>query len=129
MKLTLPFPPSVNSLYSTDWKTKRRFKSKRYAEWCKLARDSLVITQAATYITKDGLAEYAAPVKVRYTFGRPDKRVRDLCNYIKGLEDFLVDNLWIADDSLIHEIHAIWGGTPGFVEIEILPLQNDSDCV
>ena len=33
MQIDLPFlPPSVNACYATDWKTKRRFKSKEYKE-------------------------------------------------------------------------------------------------
>ena len=35
MTLDLPLPPSTNSLFATDFKTKRRFISKDYAAWKK----------------------------------------------------------------------------------------------
>lgn len=37
MKFTLPMPPSVNGMFATDFKTKRRFISKEYASWKKKA--------------------------------------------------------------------------------------------
>lgn len=118
MKIVLPFPPSVNQLYATDWKTKRRFKSKRYAEWCKAAEPSV-------YQTSE---RFIVPVRIEYRFGRPDKRKRDLSNLFKACDDLLVHHGIIQDDSDIHEILADWSGKPGFVEITILPLQLESDC-
>lgn len=118
MKLVFPFPPSVNGLYSTNWKTKRRFKSKRYADWEKLA-DQQLKYQTWCY--------YDTPVSVTYLYGRPDKRVRDLPNLSKGIDDLLVRYGILTDDSLIHEIHASWGGKPGFVEVEIKPLAEKND--
>jgi len=64
---------------------------------------------------------------VRYKFGRPDKRRRDLESGFKAVSDSLVWSGVLDDDSQIHEIHASWGGKPGYVEIEILPLQNGSE--
>lgn len=117
MIITLPFPPSVNSLYSTDWKTKRRFKSKRYAEWLESARACLW----AQCMGRPYMEAYHCPCKVSFVFGRPDKRTRDISNLIKACEDFLVINKVLRDDSDIHEIHAMWGDVAG-VRIEIKPL-------
>jgi len=41
MTFDLPTPPSTNSLFATDFKTKRRFISKEYAAWKKNVSDIL----------------------------------------------------------------------------------------
>jgi crossover junction endodeoxyribonuclease RusA len=107
MKLTLPFPPSVNGLYATNFKTKRRFKSKKYVEW----------GHAAIWdITRLGMTK--GKVKVLYEFGRPDKRRRDVANYEKAVSDILVAGGLIEDDSMIEEITLRWADVEG-VEITI----------
>ena len=105
MQITLPFPPSVNGLYSTDFRTKRRFKSKRYNDWCGQA-------ETALFYNKDR-SSFSEPIKITYIYGRPDKRKRDLANLLKAVDDLLVTYGVIADDSLIHEIHASWGDVIG----------------
>lgn len=62
------------------------------------------------------------PVSVTYRLGAPDKRIRDIANSEKALSDALVSSGILKDDSLIHELHMMWGGRNGFAEIEILPL-------
>jgi len=111
MKLTLPIPPSVNACYATNWKTKRRFKSKRYEAWEAEARLVLICQRRNAdpmmpqYIT--------GPVAVDYRIGRPDKRKRDLGNLEKPLSDFLVSAGLIQDDSLIMSLHLEWGDNEG----------------
>tara|TARA_R110000803_G_scaffold164245_1_gene227969 strand:+ start:925 stop:1281 length:357 start_codon:yes stop_codon:yes gene_type:complete len=107
MKLTLPFPPSVNGLYATNFKTKRRFKSKKYTEWCGVA-----IWSASKGVPIKG------KVKALYEFGRPDKRRRDVANYEKAVSDILVTAGVIEDDSLIEEITLRWADVEG-VEVTI----------
>mgnify|MGYP003680851693 CR=1 FL=1 len=107
MKLTLPFPPSVNGLYATNFKTKRRFKSKKYTEWGNLALCHL-----------NGVPSIHGKVKVLDEVGRPDKRRRDVANYEKAVSDTLVTADILDDDSLIEEITLRWADVEG-VEITI----------
>lgn len=97
----LPFPPSVNSLYGGGSK-QRRFKSKQYKEWLK-ACPALVLAEG-------GAIEY--PVKVRYTFYFPDKRRRDLSNYHKAPEDYIVAQCVLVDDdfTIVQENSLKYGG-------------------
>lgn len=104
MKLSLPFPPSVNGLYSTSWKTKRRFKSQTYKLW----------TESATmYVALAGYPKVRGKVKALYEFGRPDKRRRDVANYEKAVSDLLTDCGCIEDDSMIEEITLRWADVEG----------------
>lgn len=86
-KFVLPFPPSVNGMFGQK-SNKRRFKSKQYKEWLKKAPD---------IFAPDGMIDY--PVKIEYTFFLPDRRKRDLSNYLKAPEDFLVSQCVIEDDN------------------------------
>jgi|SRR5580704_5963309 Holliday junction resolvase RusA-like endonuclease len=85
MKFTLPFPPSVNAMFGGG-SAQRRFKSKSYKEWL-LKCPSL----------KAFKINY--PVILDYTFFWPDKRIRDVGNYSKGVTDFLVSQEVILDDN------------------------------
>jgi crossover junction endodeoxyribonuclease RusA len=94
--LYLPYPPSVNGLYSGK---ARRFKSPKYKEWLKLAglqnkREGEIVLP---------------PYAVTYTFKRPDKRKRDVANLEKAVSDFLVSCKFIEDDHLIDRITLQWG--------------------
>lgn len=86
MKLTLPFPPSVNALFGGG-SAQKRFPSKKYKEWQKLCEN--IKTERFN----------AERVAVSYTFYWPDNRARDLTNYVKAPEDFLVKRGIIEDDN------------------------------
>ena len=115
MILYLPFPPSVNGLYATNWKTKRRFPTKKYTAW-KLAAELAKDKQWRTVL----LTRFEVPVVATYSFGRPDKRRRDVENYSKAVSDFLVDAKILADDSLIERLLLQWARVDGCV-VEIVP--------
>ena len=102
VELTLPFPPSVNALYSTNWKTKKRFKSERYCRW---------IERAIKHMTRFPVAR--GKVKALYEFGRPDNRKRDVANYEKAVSDFLTHTVILNDDSQIEEITLKWADVKG----------------
>ncbi len=102
VNFTLPFPPSVNALYSTNWKTKKRFKSKRYEAWIELAIKHL-----------NGVPVVRGKVKALYEFGRPDKRKRDVANYEKAVSDLLTYTFVLEDDSQIEEITLKWADVKG----------------
>ena len=102
VNFTLPFPPSVNSLYSTNWLTKKRFKSKRYEAWISNAVEPLNDYQ---YVQ--------GKVKALYEFGRPDNRRRDVANYEKAVSDLLTYTVILNDDSQIEEITLKWADVEG----------------
>jgi len=110
IKIILPLPPSVNCLYSGKG---RRHKSKRYERWEITARNALRY-QKFTPFGKE-------PLRAHYRFGRPDKRIRDLGNLIKAVDDFMVHEGIIADDSWIHHITIEWADVTGaHIEISLL---------
>lgn len=82
--ITLPVPPSVNSLYGGGSR-QRRFKSKKYKAWIESCPD----------IPVSGYEN----IGLCYTFYMPDNRARDLDNHAKAIGDYLVANKFIKDDS------------------------------
>ncbi len=114
----LPFPVSVNTAYGGR-KGQKRFKSKAYKAW--LADAPKLILPECGCIT--------FPVKVRYTFTMPDKRKRDLSNYIKIVEDYLVSECVLEDDNhtVVNEVSIKTDGVNrgnGKVRIEIYDTQR-----
>lgn len=101
----LPFPPSNNRLYGArSGHGKGRYKLANYTVW---------LDKAGAALSEQFPVRFMAPhhsglVNMIYVFKRPDKRVRDLSNYLKGTDDFLVQSNLIADDSLIHGLTAFW---------------------
>lgn len=89
----LPLPPTANNLFSTNFKTKRRFPSKRYELWRNEAEAGCT-----------GLG-FCVPghVNVLYEFSFGNKARRDIFNYEKAVSDFLVLHQIIDDDCLIEE--------------------------
>jgi len=97
---TLPFPPSVNSMYGGG-SGQQRFKSREYKSWEMIAGMSAPKCQTM-----------AGPVHLSYMMYVPDKRTRDLSNYIKPCEDLLVARGIIQDDNheVIRSFHVESGG-------------------
>lgn len=81
--LTLPFPPSVNSLFGGGSK-QQRFPSKKYKEWQKSCPE----------LPKLGMMY----VHANLGFYFPDARARDLDNHTKAVFDYLVKHGVIVDD-------------------------------
>ncbi len=115
--LVLPFPPTVNGLYPGRG---RRHKSARYKEWLDDAMRALIAQRPHPY--------YREPVRIIYAFGRPDKRVRDLANYLKAIDDFLGGGPKseagpvLVDDSLIEHLTVYWDKDVVGCRVEIEPL-------
>lgn len=87
----------------------QRFKSKKYKAW--LANCPKLEPKKYKKIA------------LRYTFYFPDKRQRDLSNYLKAPEDYLVSQGFIEDDNFncVYSIQLVFGGIEkgGRVEIGI----------
>lgn len=115
---TLPFPPSVNALFGGG-SNQRRFMSKAYKEWIKSC-PQLVLPEC-------GAINF--PVSVSYTFFMPDKRARDLTNYTKAPEDYLVSQWILFDDnhSIVQRVVLELGGLDkGNPRVEIQIFKNPS---
>jgi len=82
-RITLPFPPSVNSLFGGGSK-QQRFHSKKYKEWLK----------ACPYVSPWCFDR----ITLTYRYFFPDNRTRDAENYVKAASDFLVKARAIEDD-------------------------------
>ena len=82
---TLPFSVSVNQLYGGG-SGQQRFKSKKYEAWLK----------SCPKLRELNIDE---PVSVEYIFTWPDNRARDLSNWIKCVEDYLVSQKVLKDDN------------------------------
>ena len=115
--LTLPYPPSVNTLYATVHG--RRVLSKAGREYHKAVAES---------VAKQGIASFGdARVGYSVTAFMPDKRRRDLSNLCKILEDSLTyAGVW-DDDSQVDRFtwergHVTTGGSL-FIEIEKLEME------
>ena len=99
LSLRLPRPPSINSMYATNWKTKQRFKSKKYGAWIKEAQ-SVLLAQMPVELF---LGEVTIDIFVSRT-----NRKEDISNRIKAVEDFLVSAKIIQDDSYVTSISCSW---------------------
>ena len=98
---SLPFPPSVNAAFGQR-PNHQRFKSDAYKAWLASCPD-LVLPECGMIIF---------PVRVVYRFFHPDKRKRDITNYLKLPEDFLVAKDVIEDDNqnIVVGVAAIFQG-------------------
>ncbi len=84
----LPFPPTINTYY-----TKRKALSARGRKY-KQAVSLSVHEQGMALLLEERL-------NLAIIFYMPDKRVRDLSNYLKALEDSLTDaGVWIDDEQI-----------------------------
>ncbi len=99
LRLYLPFPQSVNDLYSTV-RNRRVLSAKGRAYHKEVC--AIVLAEGKN-VKLTGRVSYAL---VLYP---PDKRRRDLSNYVKVLEDSLTQaNFW-ADDSQVCAFRVEWG--------------------
>jgi Holliday junction resolvase RusA-like endonuclease len=93
----LPFPLSVNNLF---FNTKRgRVKTTRYQKW---------LLEVGALLKSQGIVKIYGPILLKILIIKPDRRRRDLDNYLKALIDALVLNGVMEDDSLIEKIIVSW---------------------
>ncbi|MHC5536683.1 RusA family crossover junction endodeoxyribonuclease [Singulisphaera rosea] len=97
--IRLPYPPSVNHLYATNWKTKMRFKSRAYKKW---------IESAGWELRSQRPKSHSGKVVVTYFVKKRDNRKRDIDNLAKPLLDLLVSHQVIKDDSQVTALHCSW---------------------
>jgi len=87
----LPFPPSTNGLFAHGMvKGKvRRFPTKAYKQW----RSAAVLI-----IRSQRLPQFTEPVVIKLALTPRDGRRRDASNYVKAVEDALVEARLLIDD-------------------------------
>lgn len=112
--LTLPWPPSLNALFSDG--RKRRTISKRYEQWIALASGELMIQRPK---------RHTGPVRATLMLSPPDNRERDADNYAKAPMDLLVKAGVIEGDSrrYVRSILLAWSDAtpakPGCVTVHL----------
>lgn len=115
MIIYLPWPPTVNSYYSAGHGKARYISAKG-----RIFRDQVVqsVSEQAPGIT------HAGRLYVEVVLHPPDKRTRDLDNYMKALLDALTHaGLWV-DDSQIDQLSILRGRIApkeGLTRVEIAP--------
>lgn len=113
-RMFLPFPPSVNGLFSGK---ARRFKSDAYKTWLKAAKvefdAQMEYDKIMAGFSYEGI-NHKGSVNLTFLFKAPDKRKRDLDNLLKAGIDFIVSQGVIAgDDSrYVRSIYAEWSDLP-----------------
>ena len=110
MKLSLPWPPSINSYWRNF--QGRMIISAKGREYRKAVID---------LISKEGLAVHIEkPMRVTIEAFRPDRRKRDLDNLLKSTIDALAHAGVFKDDSLIHDLRIYWGPEiAGMLKVDI----------
>ena len=115
-EVTLPYPPTVNSLYR-NLTGRGRVKTQRYLTWIRAAQNEVLAAGIRPAIR--------SPVRIEYDFGRPDKRLRDLFNLEKAVSDFLVSAGILDDDSQIVEGRLRWVEGVKGVQVRIYRRKNN----
>jgi|688.fasta_scaffold08687_4 Holliday junction resolvase RusA-like endonuclease len=124
----LPFPPSVNSLYVTDFRTKRRFKSKEGRQF-----QTDMHLWALDHIDQIKLFTKGPCYKLRLTFFiakdkllTKDDRLKklDVSNRVKPIEDALCNLLEIDDKDFLEIIiqKTLSPRDSSWVDATIIPL-------
>jgi len=115
IELMLPFPPTINSYYQVVGRTRgvKRISKAGLAFRNSVAMDVHEQLGAPPFLTY--------PLSLTCILYPPDKRTRDLDNYMKALLDALTCAKVWEDDSLIDQ-HHIYRGIPmhgGLVHVRI----------
>ncbi|EKM5118637.1 RusA family crossover junction endodeoxyribonuclease, partial [Salmonella enterica] len=118
MKLTLPFPPSVNTYWRAPNKGSLKGRHMVSASGRKYQSEACAaVIEQLRRLPKPS----TAPAAVEIILYPPDKRIRDLDNYNKALFDALTHaGVW-EDDSQVKRMLVEWGSVfpKGKVEITI----------
>ena len=96
--LSIPLPPPLSACFKNA-RRRGRVKSGIYTAW---------ITESLHKIAMQKPGQVSGCVTLDMTFGRPDKRKRDLDNLLKATCDLMVSAGVIEDDSKVTELTARW---------------------
>ncbi|EAS4437202.1 RusA family crossover junction endodeoxyribonuclease [Salmonella enterica] len=125
MKLTLPFPPSVNTYWRAPNKGSLKGRHMVSASGRKYQSEACAaVIEQLRRLPKPS----TAPAAVEIILYPPDKRIRDLDNYNKALFDALTHaGVW-EDDSQVKRMLVEWGPVfpKGKVEITIAKFETEA---
>lgn len=110
VSLTLPYPPTVNHLY-TNVPGRGRVKSAHYKRWCE---------EAGWEARRQRAGKVAGPYALYITACRPDARKRDLGNLEKPISDALKTAGVIEDDHLCEKLTMCWGASGDTVFVTVV---------
>lgn len=110
-EIHLPYPPSVNQLYTTNGRSFKRYKSGMYNSW---------IADAGWTLKTQKRNEHKGRISVSYFARRPDKRKRDIDNVAKAICDFLTLHRIIEDDQHIQAIYGAWDDSVPASKIKVV---------
>lgn len=114
-RVTLPWPPGVNHLFGTNFKTKRRFVTETYETWKRQAADCLATRHPATTLP-------AGPLAVHFRFHPPKgRRAWDVDGRFKAPLDALVAHFAPDLDDSAARIAVVEG--------EAMPYDGEEACV
>lgn len=110
LTIALSFPPSVNHY----WRHVALPVGKGKTGFRVQALISADGRRYKTTVCREVLAQRAAlgiktPVRMRVALCPPDRRRRDVDNYVKALLDSLVEAKVLEDDSLVRDLRLVWG--------------------
>ena len=100
LKLTLPYPPTANSLYEHGGRLRLTRNQKSY----RIAVFAEVFNSHEEHLV--------GPLGIAIDAVRPDKRKRDLDNLLKSTIDALQHARLFADDSQIEDLSIRWASVP-----------------
>lgn len=119
--LSLPWPPSVNGLYATNFKTKRRFTTAKGNSFL------LDVNRICCRVAK-GLPILTGRLGYRISLYPPDRRKRDISNVIKSIEDAMTKcGIW-KDDSQVDDLRVVRMGPVAGGKSEITIWDLGSEC-
>jgi len=98
----LPFPPSVNNLFSHNKSSGKRFVSDRYKQWR---------TEAGWALRSQNPQPMTGRVRITIIAIKPDKKRRDIDNIAKAPVDLLVEHSVIEDDSCVDLQTVAWSSS------------------
>ena len=111
IKITIPYPPSVNRIWRTNGKG-TTYSSPAYKAWQKEAQWAIIGQTRGRKII--------GPYHLTINAVRPDKRRRDIGNLEKALSDALVNSGFIEDDCNCEQILARWVIDPDAPPCEVI---------
>jgi crossover junction endodeoxyribonuclease RusA len=119
IRICLPFPPSSNHLFANGAKGHGRHRTAQYKAWEHLA---------SLYI-KDSHRINLEAYTIAIALNPPDKRARDLDNFVKGISDLLVSHGVVKDDSYCRKLVVVWNTSMDEECVVVLhPAEEDMAC-
>lgn len=126
LRLTLPWPPSVNTYWRSIVLPKKRHATVLISEQGREYRKTVAWYCSSFTVKNWAEAHRAQPMAVQILAYPPDRRARDLDNILKSLLDSLTHAAVFRDDSDIWDLRvtrACVSAPPGRVMLKIQPFQ------